>query len=50
VPVDGLGTTDFQHVQEFIKPITNDATAAANAYLEQFKLADYRNTYGKTIA
>jgi NTE family protein len=50
VPVDGLGTTDFAKVPEFIEPITRDATAAANAFLDGFELAGYRNTYGKTVA
>jgi len=38
------------HEERRGKPITNDATASADAFLEQFKLADYGNTYGKTIA
>jgi len=49
VPVDGLGTTDFTHMQDFIEPITRDATAAANAFLDGFVLTDYRNTYGKAV-
>jgi NTE family protein len=49
VPVDGLGTTDFDKVDEYKDRVRKSATKAAVDFVEHFKLSDYRNTNGKHI-
>ena len=50
VPVDGLGTTDFDKVAEFQKEVETSATKAANDFLDRFDLSQYRNGAGNHIA
>jgi NTE family protein len=50
VPVDGLGTTDFARAKALAPRIIADARKAADAFLDSFVLADYRNGAGNRIA
>ncbi|HYX85127.1 MAG TPA: patatin-like phospholipase family protein [Gaiellales bacterium] len=49
VPAGHLGTTDFDRVNAVKDQVVKGARAAAMTFVEQFKLADYRNTYAQKV-
>ena len=49
VPVDGLGTTDFDKVDAYKDRVKKSAGDAAKTFIEKFELVNYRNTHGRKI-
>ncbi len=49
VPAGEVGTTDFDIPAAGRAALIHGGREAAKAFLERFELADYRNTYGRTL-